>query len=221
MGWTQAEGGTFEEALGVILTALGADRSEVEIENMGEYRKLLGLGRKVTRVRGRLKKEAFYECTQAEAEPLNMEEKIRLHLEDVLCKMGIAGASVKVAPHGDGVTLEVVSNSGGLIIGRNGETLNALQTLMQIYFCRMKKAQVEVIVDTENYRSRRKQKLVDMARKSAKEALKKGRGVRLAPMTVPERRIIHALLKDDPEVETRSEGEGSGRRVVIFPLLRS
>ncbi len=216
MDWTQAEGGTFEEALGVILNALGADRSEVEIENMGEYRKLLGLGRKVTRVRGRLKKEAFYEST--EAEPSDMEEKVRVHLEDILAKMDIENASVKAVSQGESLTLEIVSNSGGLIIGRNGETLNALQTLMKIYFCRMNRAQVEVIVDTENYRSRRRQKLVDMARKFAKEAMKKRRRVRLVPMTVPERKIIHAFLKDDPKVETRSEGEGSGRRVVIFPL---
>ncbi|MFQ5431628.1 MAG: hypothetical protein ACE5EN_03875, partial [Nitrospinota bacterium] len=169
MGWTEAEAGTYEEAVTALLNALGADRSEVELNHLGVHRKFLGFGKPVVRVRGRLKREAFEGAPDAKltqkpkerqrekpAAKENQKEKRKAttrekhvrkarqrptvkiapemmeaakkasgYLEEILAKMGVEKAAVAVVEKNDGLTLEIKSASGGLIIGRKGETLEA------------------------------------------------------------------------------------------------
>ena len=75
-----------------------------------------------------------------------------------------------------------------------------------------------VVIDVEGYKSRQRQKLESIARSSASRAVSQNRRMKLRPMTPYERRIIHITLRDNPDVETVSEGEGPGRHVVIIPL---
>lgn len=259
MGWTEAEAGTYEEAVAALLNALGADRSEVELNHLGVHRRFLGFGKPVVRVRGRLKREAFEgapgtkltqkpkertrEKPAAKEKPrekrkakdknrlkarpqaavkitpdmIEAAQKASGFLEEILTKMGVENAAVAVVEDNDGVKLEIKSGSGGLIIGRKGDTLEALQMIVEIFANRIKGTRVNLIVDTENYRARRQDKLMGIARQSAKQAVERGGKIYLGPMKSFERKLIHSCLQNNPRVKTASEGEGDRRQVVIIP----
>ena len=257
MGWTEAEAGTYEEAVAALLNALGADRSEVELNHLGVHRKFLGFGKTVVRVRGRLKREAFEgapgakpvqkpierirekpaakekrkakprekhgrkERPQADVkitpETVEAAKKASAYLEEILAKMGVKDAAVSIVENSAGVTLDIKSGSGGLIIGRKGDTLEALQMIVEIFANRIKGTRVNLIVDTENYRARRKDKLMGIARQSAKQAVERGGKIYLGPMKSFERKTIHSCLQNNPSVKTISEGEGDRRQVVVIP----
>jgi len=232
MDWMEAEGKSYGEAVEALLLSLGADRSEVEIEELGQKRKLFGLGEKVYRVRGRLKKEAVDGKKQEDVSLETLSREIakigadlsetgaesKAFLEKILDGMGIRGAGVRAVESGASLMLEITSGAGGRIIGRKGETLEALQTIVEIFATRHKGARYEVIVDTEGYRSRQQSRLVDLAKEMAKKAVAKKSRVALKPMSAAERKVVHAALQEDSLVETRSEGTGESRRVVIFPV---
>ena len=227
MSWTNVEGETYEKAVATLLNALGADRSEVELEHLGVHHKFLGFGKAVVKVRGRLKRESFEDkpdktkkrpAVQADSEQMQAAKNARGFLEEIVKNIGIENAAVKVVPRESGITLDIVSDSGGLIIGRKGETLEALQMIMEIYAHRQSGKRVSLVVDTENYRSRRKDKLADIARSSADEAIDKKGKVYLGPMKSSERKYIHSCLQGDKRVNTKSEGEGDRRQVVVIPV---
>ena len=227
MSWTDVEGETYEKAVATLLNALGADRSEVELEHLGVHHKFLGFGKAVVKVRGRLKRESFEDkpdktkkrpAVQADSEQMQAAKNARGFLEEIVKNIGIENAAVKVVPRENGITLDIVSDSGGLIIGRKGETLEALQMIMEIYAHRQSGKRVSLVVDTENYRSRRKDKLADIARNSADQAIDKKGKVYLGPMKSSERKYIHSCLQGDKRVNTKSEGEGDRRQVVVIPV---
>ena len=227
MSWTDVEGKTYEEAVATLLHSLGADRSEVELEHLGVHHKFLGFGKAVVKVRGRLKREAFEDrpdktkkraVVEVDSEQMPAAKMARGFLEEIVKNMGIDNAAVKMVPGDNGITLDIISDSGGLIIGRKGETLEALQMIMEIYAHRQPGKRVSLVVDTENYRARRKDKLADIARKSANQAVDKKGKVYLGPMKSSERKYIHSCLQTDKRVDTKSEGEGDRRQVVVIPV---
>lgn len=103
----------------------------------------------------------------------------------------------------------------GILIGKHGQTLNALQYLTNLAAGRLYHHRYFVMLDVENYRSRREQTLTALAKRLAEKAKRTGESVELEPMEPGERRIIHLALQADPDIVTDSEGEGSGRHVVI------
>lgn len=103
----------------------------------------------------------------------------------------------------------------GILIGKHGQTLNALQYLTNLAAGRLYHHRYFVMLDVENYRSRREQTLTALAKRLAEKAKRTGEFVELEPMEPGERRIIHLALQADPDIVTDSEGEGSGRHVVI------
>ena len=107
----------------------------------------------------------------------------------------------------------------GMVIGRRGETLDALQYLSNIVAGRDRDLpRKRIIVDAEDYRSRREETLVRLASRLAAKAKKSGRRVVLEPMNPQERRVIHTALEKDPDVKSISEGEDPFRRLVIYPV---
>jgi len=102
-----------------------------------------------------------------------------------------------------------------LLIGRRGETLDALQYLTSLNINRGREEYLRVSIDTENYRAKREEALRKLAVRMAGRAKKSGRRVALEPMNPYERRILHSALQDDPDVTTHSEGEEPYRRVII------
>jgi len=103
----------------------------------------------------------------------------------------------------------------GLLIGRRGETLNAIQYLVNLAVNKHRGDHVRVVLDVEGYRESREQTLNALARKMAEKAVKSGRRVELEPMNPHERRIVHIALQNDSRVETISHGEEPYRRVVV------
>lgn len=128
------------------------------------------------------------------------------------------GAAVSASVHeDDGVVTVTCSGADlGLLIGKHGQTLDAIQYLANA-IARAEGKEHEVIVDAAGYRARRTAALATLARQSARRASGTGNRVELDPMTAVERKIVHEALKDDPEVDTMSEGTEPNRFVVVLP----
>lgn len=140
-------------------------------------------------------------------------------LREILERMGI-DAEVSAFDDGERVILDAHGSESGLIIGKKGATLDALQYLVnRIVYKKPGEASL-IIVDAEGYRGRREDSLADLARRLADKAMRSGRPVPVEPMNAHDRRVVHMALADHPGVTTESEGEGPSRRVVIFPKRR-
>lgn len=138
-------------------------------------------------------------------------------LQELLGKMEV-NSTVTAYEDEDGIRLNIESDTDGLLIGRRGETLDAIQYIVSLYENKGRQDDYRrVSVDTEGYRARREDTLRKLARRSALKAYKSGRSVALEPMNPYERRIIHGALQDFRGVTTHSEGEEPNRRVVIVP----
>lgn len=128
-----------------------------------------------------------------------------------------AAVTISVREEDDLVTVTCAGADLGLLIGRRGQTIDAIQYLANAV-ARAEGAERNVVVDAAGYRARRQSALETTARSSARRAVATGRPVELEPMTAVERRIVHESLKDDVEVETSSEGSEPNRYVVIAPV---
>jgi spoIIIJ-associated protein len=120
----------------------------------------------------------------------------------------------------DYVYLNIISNGSGLLIGKRGKTLNSLQYLVNRIVQRDVSESISVVIDTENYRSKRESSLADLAQELGEKVKKSHRPVTTGPMNAQDRRIIHLTLKEDHDVRTKSKGEGNLRRVVIYPVRK-
>ena len=128
-------------------------------------------------------------------------------------------ADVSITKENDRTIINIFSNDNmGLLIGKNGKTLEAIQTLISNFFNK-NEGNERIIVDINSYRKQKEHKLVDLALKAAADVKKKKRPRLLEPMNPFERRIIHMTLKEDREVETASEGEGNFRKIKISPTI--
>jgi spoIIIJ-associated protein len=136
-------------------------------------------------------------------------------LEELLDKMGVDG-EVEVREE-DPVTLNIIGEDLGILIGRRGETLSAVQFVLNQMLNHKTGDWLGVIVDAEDYRLRREDQLRGLARRMADRARYYRQAVTLDPMPPNERRIVHLALADHASVETHSVGEGEDRRVVITP----
>ncbi|NPV59774.1 MAG: KH domain-containing protein [Actinobacteria bacterium] len=115
------------------------------------------------------------------------------------------------------IHVDVWGDNLGILIGRGGATLQALQEIVTTIIRRSRQETRRITIDVERYRERRRQKLREYAENMAEKALSTKRPVRLDPMPARERKIIHDALKDIEGVESKSEGEEPERRIVISP----
>lgn len=148
-------------------------------------------------------------------------------LEELLAKMGIK-ANVAVYHSSQAESddeespwiLQIRGHDLGMLIGRRGETLSALQYITRLIASRELQRRANIVLDVEGYKSRREQMLRRLAKRMADQAVQLGRTVTLEPMPPYERRIIHLTLRDHPQVTTQSIGEGDHRKVTIVPNRR-
>jgi spoIIIJ-associated protein len=133
--------------------------------------------------------------------------------------MGI-GASVTAREDADGVQVTVTGPQLAPLIGRHGQTLEALDLLVNLMTTRQLGRRVQVSVDAERYRERRRETLEALTRRVVGRVRRSGEPAPLDPMPASERRFIHTMLADDAQVTTYSEGEGSDRHIVIAPRGR-
>ncbi len=138
----------------------------------------------------------------------------RLGLEaQVTAEWGEKDPKARIRP----LLVDVQGDDLGILIGRGGETLTALQYISRLIVAKELQRPVAVVIDIEGYRARREEQLGRLAQKMAAQAAELDRTMELEPMPPNERRIIHVALRDNPAVTTESIGEGSSRKVTIIP----
>ena len=135
-------------------------------------------------------------------------------LSNVTVKMGVQ-VEIRVADREDALMVQMYGDTLGVLIGRRGETLDALQYLTSLFVNRGQENYIRVSLDTEHYRAKREEALRKLAMRMANRAKKSGHRVALEPMNPYERRILHSALQNHPYVTTHSEGEEPYRRVII------
>ena len=141
--------------------------------------------------------------------------KAQAFLKELTHLMGVE-VEVAVGNDQDGnVFVQMTGDTLGILIGRRGETLDALQYLTSLKVNRGQEGYTRVTLDTENYRAKREETLIRLANRMANHAIKTGRKVSIEPMNPSERRIIHSALQANEAVDTHSEGEEPNRHVVI------
>jgi spoIIIJ-associated protein len=213
----EATGETVGEAKWAALRELetlvpGLDREAVEFQVVTEgERGLLGVGFTPARV---------VASVEASTTPIaeDEDEDARLTRELVQRVITAIGAdlSVSVSDRDGRVTALCTGDDVGLLIGKHGQTIDAVQYLANA-IVRSRGGESEITVDAAGYRARRTAALETAARRAAERSSTSGRRVALDPMTPVERKIVHEALKDDPEVETASEGSEPNRYVVVLP----
>lgn len=195
-------GKNLDDAINEGLAELGLSKDEAEIEIIDEGSKgFLGLGAKeaCVRIYGKI----------------SMENKAVKFLSSMVSRIC---DDVEYDVERDSEGKVVITMSGpnmGILIGRHGDTLDALQYLTSLYINKASKEYVKIVLDTENYRAKRKETLVKLARRLGSQVVKSGQSITLEPMSPGERRIIHSTLQNNKLIQTVSIGEEPNRRVVI------
>ncbi len=194
-----------EEAVELALKELQVDENNVKVEVLEETSKkgLLGfLNVNKVKVRVTVKEDIAQQAGRL--------------LREILVNMGVL-AQVEIFKRPGEVILNVNGENLGKLIGRHGQTLNALQYLVNLAIRRVNEEPGRVIIDVAGYRKRREENLKRLALSAAERVKKRGRKEILNPMSPTERRIIHLTLQNNKEVMTYSEGEDPYRRVIISP----
>jgi spoIIIJ-associated protein len=204
MKTVEATGKTIEDAIANGLTELGCTREEVEVKILeAPYKGLLGIiGSKDAKVQLiKIEKDRTVEETRAFLQDLfkamNLEVTLDIDYVEDQMKIDLSGPNM------------------GMVIGKRGQTLDAVQYLTSLVANKHREKYVKVFMDTENYREKREQTLIRLANKMAKTVKMTRKTMILEPMNPYERRIIHAALQSDPRVQTYSEGEEPYRKVAI------
>jgi len=199
-----ATGQTIEQAVQIALQQLSSTEEDVEITVIEDGKKgFLGFGAKPAKVLV-VKKKTLIEkaCDYLLNIVKSLDETTDVHFE----LQGTKEQTFLFTVKGDKVAL---------IIGKRGNTLNALQFLVQTFVNRHSKQLIHVVVDAENYRLKRKESLEILAKKTAQTVLKTRKAISLEPMPSFERKIIHHILTDMPNISTKSVGQDPHRQLVI------
>jgi spoIIIJ-associated protein len=213
----EATGETVGEAKWAALRELeqlvpGLDREKVEFQVVSEgERGLLGVGFAPAHVVALAPGAAIARSAESDEAAA-----ARTFVERVAAAIG-ANVTTSIREEEAVMTVTCSGPDLGLLIGRRGQTIDAIQYLANA-IARAEGGEHSIVVDASGYRARRASSLLTTARNSARRAVATGRPVELEPMTSIERRIVHESLKDDPEVETSSEGSEPNRYVVVVPV---
>ena len=162
--------------------------------------------------------EGEVESQQSTVLPEEPAERVRALLERIVEDLGL-DASVAVEDGEDEIHADVEGEDVGLLIGRHGQTIDAVQLLCYQAAFRGRQDRKRVTVDAAGYRRRQGESLRRRADLAAEDAARHGQAVEMDPMSSNERRVVHEHLRDRPEIETYSEGDEPNRYVVVAPLL--
>lgn len=200
--FVEKEGKTVESAIEEALNELNIEQEDAEIEIIDEGSKgLFGIiGGRNALVRVRKK--------------VDYEKAVREFLEPIFNAMSING-DLEVSMEEDCLNVRVYADDIGIIIGRRGETLDALQYLLGLVVNKSSEKFLRVVLDVGNYREKREETLEKLAKKLAGKVAKNRKSITLEPMNPYERRIIHATLQNYRNIETYSVGDEPNRKVVI------
>jgi spoIIIJ-associated protein len=218
----EAEGETVGEAKWTALRELerrfpGLDKSSVRFAVVSEgERGLLGVGYAPAKVIASVESPAT--ATDAEEEPGSPAALLRELVERVAVSLG-APVAVTIEEDEETLTARLSGPDLGLVIGKHGQTIDAIQYLANAIVWRGREDRKSVIVDAAGYRDRRRASLEQLADRAAGEARAARKEVSLEPMSAVERKIVHLHLQDRGDVETASEGTEPNRYVVVKPVV--
>lgn len=197
---------TVEDALEEGLKLLGVKKENVQVETLSEPAQ--GIFKFISSKQAKLRLTVLK----------NTAEYIQDFLEKIVGIIGVEGSVSISADDEDNLYFEITGENLGILIGKRGSTLNALQYLTNVVLYRQfASPNQRIILDIENYRHKRKKTLENLARNLALKALRTQKDVTLEPMNPQERRIIHMALKNNHDVVTSSHGEEPYRKIVISP----
>ena len=210
MSAMEIEGKSVEEAIETACQRLSlpADQLEIEIVSHGSSG-IFGIGTRNAKIL----------VSPKESGDASSLEEAKEILENILTHFEIP-STVEANWVENRIRLDISSNGSGLLIGKRGQTLHSLQYIVNKVFNRRGTKRVHIIIDTENYRERRRKALTEVAVNLANRAKKSARPATSSPLSAYDRRIIHLALKDDHQVRTKSKGEGALRKVVVFPVKK-
>ena len=222
----EKSGKTEEAAIAAALEELGLDRDDVSVEIVERAKSgFLGIGASPAVVRVQYEapdeeSETAAEAAAAPAAPAAADEpesyaRIRAFVSGLLEHMGIQAEIEITARENGGVNVNLSGSNMGAVIGRRGETLDAIQHLTNYAVNRGSDKHMHISVDAESYRAKREESLVRLAEKMAAKAIKYKRSMALEPMNSYERHVIHTALQDYEGVTTSSTGTEPNRRVVV------
>ncbi len=235
MDFVETEGDTIDAAIDKALKLLGVARDRITVDIIAEGRRgILGFGAQKARVRAELRKSALErietagaieaETAAAEAPAADINHaaiaaRAEAALREILRLMGIrATVTQSASANGEETVLEIRAEDSGLLIGRKGQTLEALQYLVtRIAGERLAGDGPHLVIDIEKYRERRRKSLEDMALRLGEKAKRQRKTITVDALSAADRRVIHAVLQDDPWLSTKSLGQGSYRRLLIIP----
>jgi len=199
---------TVEEAIELGLRELDVDRAEAEIDVVSRGKAgILGIGSEPARVR----------VTRIDT-PSDVVKTTSEVIDNIISLLGVDVVSTLTQVEREdlgGPVFEIEGDDAGLLIGRRGDTLKALQFLVKYLVSQKLDGNVNMLVDVEGYQDRRYQSLMNMTRGVAQRVADSGRPITLEPMPPNERRIVHMALADHHRVTTESTGSGSSRQVVV------
>jgi spoIIIJ-associated protein len=231
MDIVEAEGDTIDAAIENALKMLGVGRDKITVDIIAEGRKgILGFGAQKAKVRAALRKSPVDLVVAQTEEPVVADEAEEIDasaaaekatgaLAEILRLMGFkASVQQRATRNGEETILQVKAENSGLLIGRKGQTLEALQYLVtRIAGERQGSEGPHIVVDVENYRERQRKSLEDMALRLGEKAKRQRKIVTVDALSAADRRVIHAALQDDPWLTTKSLGQGPYRRLLIIP----
>lgn len=217
----EIEGKTIEEAINKACAELNAAREDLEIEVLSNGSSgFLGLvGAKKALIRATLKssseKSPALDLAPGSSSD-SLAEKAQKTLKEILSFLGME-AKIQIKDESDRVWISFKGDGSGLLIGRKGQTLDALEYLVNKIVHKGAEDKKKIVVDTENYRARREEALIKLAKRMGEKAKRTGKPVTMSPLNAHERRIVHLALQNDKALRTNSKGTGLYRRIVISP----
>ncbi|MGH7833226.1 MAG: RNA-binding cell elongation regulator Jag/EloR [Candidatus Binatia bacterium] len=227
MDYVEMEGDTVDQAIENALKALGVRRDRVSVDVLDEGAKgFLGIGAKKARIRASVRKAIADEAGGvggADAAAIRSDQEAtakrgREALAEILRLMGIeAAVEIKRDEAAEEIILEIQGDHGGLLIGRKGQTLEALQHVVNRTRGREGAGATQLVVDTGGYRERHMNNLKDTALRLGERAKRQRKPIKIANLSAGESRIVHLALQDDPWLTTKSQGQGPYRQLLIVP----
>jgi spoIIIJ-associated protein len=243
----EIDGKTIDEAIEKACSDFGVSRDKLHIEIISEgtsgFLGLLGSkkakikaslmsldmtidtppGSSKTSAKGRKHEESVASASLDQAadksgEPVAL--RARTILEGILTGMGI-NTPVSVEETEDSILLNIQGDGGGLLIGRRGQNLDAIQYIVNKAANRSANGRKMIIIDTEAYRKRREESLISLAEKLGEKVKKTKKAITVSHMNAHDRRIIHMALQNDESLTTKSRGEGEYRKILIIPSKRN
>lgn len=207
MSYVEFKGKTVEEAVTDASAALGVVSSDLDYEVVDKGSTgFLGIGAKPAIIRAKKAEKAE-----------TIVDKTKLYLNQLFKAMDIeTEVEIKFDEENNNMNINLEGPEMGILIGKRGQTLDALQYLISLYVNKESESYIRLKLDTENYRARRKDTLENLAKNIAFKVKRSRRSITLEPMNPYERRVIHSALQNDKYVATRSEGEEPYRKVVVY-----